>query len=57
MKKDLADSYYELGRMWKAKGDTKKAEESLTKALDIFKEVKVEKYIEKVKEELQECKE
>ncbi|MHA2238724.1 MAG: tetratricopeptide repeat protein, partial [Candidatus Hodarchaeales archaeon] len=57
MKKDLADSYYELGRMWKAKSDTKKAEESLTKALDIFKEVKVEKYIEKVKEELQECKE
>jgi predicted ATPase len=51
MNKDLADSYYELGRMWKAKGDPEKAKESLTTALNIFKEINVEKFIDMVKKE------
>lgn len=51
--KYLADSHFEFGLMWKAKGDFDKAREHLEKALDIFGRLKLEKEIEKVNEALE----
>ncbi len=38
--------------MWKKKGDVEKAKEHLNNALNIFKKLKLENHIEKVREAL-----
>jgi tetratricopeptide (TPR) repeat protein len=52
-RKELAESHFEFGLMWKAKGDSDKAKEHLNTALDIFEKLKLEKWAEKVKAELE----
>jgi tetratricopeptide (TPR) repeat protein len=42
MESELAESHFEFGLMWKAKGDVDKAKEHLNKALDIFKRLELE---------------
>jgi tetratricopeptide (TPR) repeat protein len=51
--KELAESHYEFGLMWKAKGEPEKAKVHLNKALDIFEKLKLEKWVEKMKLELE----
>jgi predicted ATPase len=48
----LGDSYYEYALMWKAKGDEEKAKNYLNQALDVYKEMKLRKHMEKVNREL-----
>jgi predicted ATPase len=48
----LGDSYYEYALMWKAKGEDEKAESYLNQALDVYKEMKLKKHMEKVEREL-----
>jgi tetratricopeptide (TPR) repeat protein len=45
----LGDSLYEFGLMWKAKGDSEKAKSYLSKAQDVFTELKLNKHAKKVK--------
>lgn len=49
-----AESYYEYGQMYRSKGDKKKAISMLSKAIAIYKKLKKEKLIEKIKEEISE---
>ncbi len=48
---ELARAEYEFGSMWKAKGDEKKAKEWLEEALSMFKEMGMQIWIDKAKEE------
>jgi len=50
--KDLGDTYFEFGLMWKAKGESEKAEEYLNKALTIYEKLNLDQYAEKVSKEL-----
>ena len=45
-----AESHYEFGLMWKAKGDADKAKVHLNKALKIFEELKLERNAERARE-------
>ncbi len=45
-----AESHYEFGLMWKAKGDADKAKEHLNKALKVFEELKLERNAERARE-------
>ncbi len=49
MMNELAESHFEFGLMWKAKGNPDKAKEELNKALDIFNNIKLEKKAGNVK--------
>ena len=49
MKKDLAESYYHFGLMWKAKGDVEEAKEHLEKAIQIFEKLKLDKRVDEVR--------
>jgi tetratricopeptide (TPR) repeat protein len=53
IKNGAAETHYEFGLMWKAKGDSEKAKKQFNKALDIFENLNIEKKIEKVKAELE----
>jgi predicted ATPase len=47
-KRELAESYFEFGLMWKAKGDVDKSQVHLNKSLEIFKNLRLDKWVEKV---------
>ena len=49
---DLAETYFELGLMYREKGDNEKAKKYLIGALDIFKKIGAEKRVEKTEEVL-----
>ncbi len=48
MKKEVAESYYEFGLMWKMKDDYEKASSHLDNALEIFRKLKLDYKIEEV---------
>jgi predicted ATPase len=49
---ELGNSYYEFGLMWKKKGGDEDARINLNRALEIFEKLKLDKWAEKTKAEL-----
>ncbi|UCG69524.1 MAG: tetratricopeptide repeat protein, partial [Thermoplasmata archaeon] len=53
---ELAESHFEFGLMWKAKGEYDKAREQMTKAIELYEKLRRNKKREKVETELKSLK-